>query len=172
MAWRYAVNTALDETGRKEVAALFNEGVTGKWMPFTPAERVHAVWADIVEATEAGRLGWAAKVATDHEPDRDVLICVYTKDHRDLRDVSRVLAELRAMGIDRRLSYKEDAATSALRYGGGAALYVAQPGSTGFSKRRDAYTRDDQHPLFGAPEEESERTPDEIFTRREPYGPF
>ncbi|MCK9871365.1 DUF1917 domain-containing protein [Nocardiopsis dassonvillei] len=170
--WRYAVNLALPEAERKEVTELVNAGVTGKWMPFTAPERVETVWADIVEATEAGRLGWKAKVATDNKPGKDRLICVYTKDWRDRRDVARVLVELRAMGIDQRLSYKEDAATLALRYGGGASLYVAQPGQDGFTQRRDAYTPDDQHQIFGSPQDQPQRTAEEIFERTEPYGPF
>ncbi|NKY96693.1 putative phosphothreonine lyase domain-containing protein [Nocardiopsis alborubida] len=170
--WRYAVNLAATETERKEVAELVNAGFTGKWMPFTAPERVNGVWAAIVEATEAGRLGWKAKVATENKPGKDRLICVYTRDWRDRRDVARVLGELRAMGIDQRLSYKEDAATHALLYGQGASLYVAGPGSEGFTQRRDACTTEDQHPIFGAPGEELERTPEEIFARAEPYGPF
>ncbi|MCK9874175.1 DUF1917 domain-containing protein [Nocardiopsis dassonvillei] len=170
--WRYAVNLTATEAERKEVTEKVNAGLTGKWMPFTAPERVEEVWAAVVEATEAGRLGWKAKVATDNKPGKDRLICVYTKDWRDTRDVARVLGELRAMGIDQRLSYKEDAATLALRYGGGAALYVAQPGRDGFTRRRDAYTSDDQHALFGSPEEQPQRTAEEIFARTEPYGPF
>jgi Bles03-like protein len=97
---------------------------------------------------------------------------IYTKDYRDQQDLARVLAKLRAMGISRRLSYKEDAATRALRYGSGAALYVSQPGTLDFSKRRDAYMLDDQHELFGTPHENLERTVEEVFARPEPYGPF
>lgn len=74
-------------------------------------------------------------------------------------------------GIDQRLSYKEDAATHALLYGQGASLYVAGPGSEGFNQRRDACTTEDQHAIFGAPGEEPERTPEEIFDRSEPYAP-
>lgn len=167
MTWRWALNTTLTDEEKKKVTDLVNADVVGKWMPFTAPERVHEVWAAIVEATEAGRLGIKAKVATDHQPGKDVLICVYSKDHRDRRDVARVLGELRAMGIHQRLSYKEDAATSALRYGGGAALYVSQPGSTGFSKRREAYTRDDSR--LGTP---VPQTAEEVFARPETYGPF
>lgn len=170
--WRYAVNLAATESERTEVTELANAGVTGKWMPFTPPEKVEAVWSGIVEATEAGRLGWAAKVATQDRAGKDRLICVYTKDCCDKQDVARVLAELRMMGIDQRLSYKEDAATLALHYGGGAALYVAKPGSTGFEQRREAYTIEDQHGIFGGPGDQPERTAEEIFARTEPYGPF
>ncbi|MFF5265427.1 putative phosphothreonine lyase domain-containing protein [Actinomadura viridis] len=171
--WRYALNTALSQAEMTEVTALFNAGFTGKWMPFPGPGEVKAVWAQIVEATEAGRLGWAAKVDNQSpRPGRNVLICVYTKDHRDIQDLTRVLGELRAMGIDQRLSYKEDAATSALRYGGGAALYVSQPGTTSFDQRRAPYGRDDQHALFGDPDEQEELTVERLFGRSEPYGPF
>lgn len=173
--WRYALNTRFSQTERCEVTALANAGFTGKWMPFTAVDQVREVWAQIVEATEAGTLGWKAKVATKHEPGKEVLICVYTKDYRDTDDLARVLAGLRELGISRRLSYKEDAATLALRYGTGAALYVSQPGSTTFTARRDAYTSDDQHPLFADPHEDTtraERTVEQVFTLPEPYGPF
>ncbi|WP_329521181.1 putative phosphothreonine lyase domain-containing protein [Spirillospora sp. NBC_01491] len=171
--WRYATNTALSQAEQGEVTALCNAGFTGKWMPFTSPDRVGPVWAQIVEATEAGRLGWAAKVDNQPpRPGRDLLICVYTKDHRDTQDLTRVLAELREMGIDQRLSYKEDAATMALRYGGGAALYVAQPGTTYFDRRRAPYGRDDQNALFGEPDEQEELTVEQMFRRKEPYGPF
>lgn len=55
--WRYAVNTALSEPEKKEVTGLANTGVTGKWMLFPAPEWVRGVWADIVAATEVGRLG-------------------------------------------------------------------------------------------------------------------
>ncbi|PSK96246.1 uncharacterized protein DUF1917 [Murinocardiopsis flavida] len=170
--WRYAINMALSEAEKKEVTGLANAGVTGKWMLFPDVEWVRGVWADVVAATEEGRLGYAAKVATDHKPGKGVLICVYTKDWRDQRDVARVLAELRAMGTGQRLSYKEDAATLALHYGKGASLYVSQAESMDFDQRRSGYTPGDQHALFGDPEEQEERTPEEVFSRDEPYGPF
>lgn len=118
-------------------------------MPFTAPERVNGAWASVVEATEADRLGGKAEVATDHTPGKDVLICVYTKKRRDRRDPARVLSELRVMGIAQRLSYGEDAATHALLHGKGASLYVAGPGSAGFTKRREACTAQDQHAISG-----------------------
>jgi hypothetical protein len=47
-----------------------------------------------------------------------------------------VLARLRELGFTWRLSYKEDNATLQLQYGRGAALYVSQADSLGFSQRR------------------------------------
>jgi hypothetical protein len=78
--WRHAINTALSHAEMTEVTALYNGGFTGKWMPFSAPREVMAIWAQIVEATEAGRLGWAAKVDNQPpRPGRNVLICVYTK---------------------------------------------------------------------------------------------
>lgn len=83
-----------------------------------------------------------------------------------------MLAELREMGIDQRLSYKEDAATRALGYGGSAALYVSQPGTTHFDQRRAPYSRDDQNALFGNPGDQVKLTVEELFRRKNPHGPF
>lgn len=149
--WPYTVNTALSEAEKEEVAALADAGVTGKWMPFTDPEWVRGVWADIVAATEAVRLGFKAKFATDHKPGKGVLICVYTTDWRDQRDVARVLGELRAMGISQRLSYKEDAATLALHYGQGASLYVSQARLGRLQQAPRGLHPADQHPIFGGP---------------------
>lgn len=60
----------------------------------------------------------------------------------------------------------------ALRYGGGAALYVSQPATAHFDRRRAPYGRDDQNSLFGDPDEQNELTVEQLFRRKEPYGPF
>ncbi|XVQ06969.1 putative phosphothreonine lyase domain-containing protein [Spirillospora sp. CA-255316] len=77
--WRHAINTALSHAEMTEVTALYNGGFTGKWMPFSAPGEVKAIWAQIVEPPEAGRLGWAAKVDISLPPGRNVLTCVYTK---------------------------------------------------------------------------------------------
>lgn len=57
----------------------------GKWLVFVPALQIDEVWANIKLATEEGRLGSSAKVATARpnpnatNPDTKV-ICVYTYD--------------------------------------------------------------------------------------------
>jgi Domain of unknown function (DUF1917) len=117
----------------------------GKWLLYLPNDQVDEGWATIATATTAGRLGVAAKVAdralAEHgsRRGREILhvCCVYTADCRDTADVARVLGVLRELGFSQRLSYKEDAATLAGVYGHGAALYVAQPGSLEFTRRRD-----------------------------------
>jgi Domain of unknown function (DUF1917) len=114
---------------------------TGKWLLHLPAATVDDRWPVIAGATLAGQLGVAAKVATALQtpPDGRYLVCVYTADCRDRSDVARVLAALRGppFGYGGRLSYKEDGATWAQVYGRGAALYVAQPGSLEFERRRE-----------------------------------
>jgi hypothetical protein len=93
----------------------------GKWLVFVSAEHVDAVWARIQQATEAGRLGIAAKVATarpnPNATSRDSrVICIYTYDCEDEADVMRVRGELRRLGIARKIPYKTDADTLAGKY--------------------------------------------------------
>lgn len=101
----------------------------GKWMLFIPPAEIRDTWARVASATRRGELGIQAKVATG-VTNRDVLICVYTRDCRDLRDVAGVLARLRAMGFTGRLNYKEDLATEAMIYAGDkrgpASLYTSR----------------------------------------------
>lgn len=83
----------------------------GKWLVFVPISQVDEVWAKIKLATEAGRLGSSAKVATARpnpnatNPDARV-ICVYTYDWTDEEDVRQVRKELRELGITSKIPYK------------------------------------------------------------------
>jgi len=114
-------------------------GGGGKWLVFVPESAVDSWWDTIKTAIEAGRLGDQAKVGTalrnPHAYKGARVICVYTEDWRDKADVGRVLGELRALGVDWRLSYKSDEDTLSGRYGQGAATYVSQPGSLDFEDR-------------------------------------
>jgi hypothetical protein len=110
---------------------------SGKWMLFPYTEDLDSTWATIRDATAAGTLGTAAKAATAREnplasTDTSKLICVYTRDHRDIEDVRRVLARLRDLGFTHRLSYKTDDDTISGKYGSGASLYTSQPNTTTF----------------------------------------
>jgi Domain of unknown function (DUF1917) len=73
----------------------------GKWMLFPMPDDVDRVWAIVAKGTLEGRLGSAAKVATadadDGKPER--LICVYTDDFTDVKDVKRVLKEMRKLNV-------------------------------------------------------------------------
>lgn len=70
----------------------------GKWMLFPPVEKVDRYWAAVVRATVERRLGTAAKVATKPEGDgkraSTQVICVYTPNVSDAKEVKRVLLEL------------------------------------------------------------------------------
>jgi Domain of unknown function (DUF1917). len=75
-------------------------GVTsGKWMLFPSARQVDATWKTVVTALDEGKLGDAAKVATDDGSGRARLICVYTRDFADKDDIKRVLKALVAVDL-------------------------------------------------------------------------
>lgn len=100
---------------------------SGKWLIF-PANDDHldALWLEIAAAVESGALGISAKASTAAQPSR--VICVYTYDADDVEDVRRVLQGLRAVGIEGRLSYKEDSMTRANMYGEGVCIYTSPAG--------------------------------------------
>jgi hypothetical protein len=93
----------------------------GKWLVFVPMSEIDDVWHKIKQATEEGRLGSSAKVSTmqpnsnSSNPNIKV-ICVYTYDWTDENDVRRVRAELRKLGIDKKIPYKADEDTFKGRY--------------------------------------------------------
>ena len=88
----------------------------GKWLIFVQLSLVDAVWEKIKRATEEGKLGSSAKVATARpnpnatNPNTKV-ICVYTYDWTDETDVKRVREELRQLGITSKTPYKADKET-------------------------------------------------------------
>lgn len=93
----------------------------GKWLLFVPVAEVDSAWAKIQVATEEGRLGSSAKVATSR-PNRNAknpnkrVICVYTYDWTDVEDVRRIREELRRLGFTTKIPYKADEDTYAGRY--------------------------------------------------------
>ena len=93
----------------------------GKWLIFVSAYNVDRIWMKIKKATEEGSLGGSSKVATAKInpgfPNSKVrVICVYTYDWRDEKDVKRVREELRRIGITRKISYKTDEDTNFVVY--------------------------------------------------------
>lgn len=61
---------------------------------------MNAVWAVIARGTANNELGIAAKVSPDDGDDRKSrVICVYTKDFTDTKDVSRVVHKLKELGV-------------------------------------------------------------------------
>ncbi|KAI7112785.1 hypothetical protein KC352_g35264, partial [Hortaea werneckii] len=90
----------------------------GKWMLFPSPDNLPRTWRLVAEATAAGKLGPTTKVAT-HDPSStkpERVICVYTFDFSDIKDVRRVLHELAELGLcgprdQRGIFYKADAWT-------------------------------------------------------------
>jgi hypothetical protein len=69
-------------------------------MIFCQANEVNDVWAVVARATANNELGIAAKVSPDDGDDRkDRVICIYTKDFTDMKDVSRVVHKLKQLGV-------------------------------------------------------------------------
>ena len=94
---------------------------SGKWLVFVSVEDVDGVWVKIREAVEKGSLGNQAKVATakpnpNAADDLRRVICVYTYDCEDIKDVRRIREELRCLGIVDRIPYKSDEDTVAGKY--------------------------------------------------------
>jgi len=90
--------------------ALDTNCFSGKWMIFPRHEDADRVWRAVCQGVDSGKLGPTAKIATKDPPDlmqqpttgfraydkqEDFrLICVYTKDFSDEKDVRRVLDSL------------------------------------------------------------------------------
>lgn len=93
----------------------------GKWLIFVPIKDIDEVWDKIKKATEEGKLGSSAKVATGR-PNPNVtnpetkVICVYTYDWTDEKDVKRIREELRKLGITNKIPYKADEDTLSGKY--------------------------------------------------------
>jgi len=93
----------------------------GKWLIFVPVSQVDGVWEKVKRATEEGRLGGKAKVATAkpnpnaRNPDIKV-ICVYTYDWTDEDDIRKVRHELHQLGITSKIPYKADEDTHLGKY--------------------------------------------------------
>jgi hypothetical protein len=101
----------------------YNKGTdrSGKWLVFVDAKNIDEVWAKVKKATEEGRLGDSAKVATakrnPNAGNSDAkVICVYTYDWADEKDVRRVREELRKLGVTNKIPYKADQDTLAGKY--------------------------------------------------------
>ena len=96
---------------------------SGKWLIFVSVEDIDEVWAKIKRATEEGKLGAEAKVSTPKPKPADIgykkdehIICVYTYDLTDEKDVKRIREELRKLGITNKIPYKADEDTGKGRY--------------------------------------------------------
>lgn len=94
--------------------------VTGKWCIFVRPAEVDGAWLKVKDALKHGQL-LCAKVSTalramGHDSH---VICVYTENWQDIRDVMRVRDVLRSLGFLDELGYKRDVDTERGIYGPG-----------------------------------------------------
>jgi hypothetical protein len=95
--------------------------LSGKWLIFVNRNKVDEIWAKIKLAVEEGKLGNIAKVSTAKPrptaANRDEhVICVYTYDWTNKRDVMKIREELRKLGIVWKIPYKSDEDTIMGKY--------------------------------------------------------
>lgn len=95
---------------------------SGKWILFVPYNKINDSWDVIRQSTLNGELGPASKVSTARRNDRQVdategVICVYTWDYADTKDLDRVLLRIRELGFTQPIKYKKDSATLEGVYG-------------------------------------------------------
>jgi len=97
---------------------------TGKWLIFLSREDFYSVWPIVKDQTELGLLGISAKITDPEVSLRSGLVCcIYTKDWKDYKDVSKVRNTLRELGFTKRLPYKTDEDTLRGNYGSGVSKY-------------------------------------------------
>ena len=92
------------------IAVQFNI-LSGKWLVFVSPDKVDNLWERIVESTLAGGLGDRAKISTRRpgaKSSDNHVIWVYNTDYRSVKEVLRVRAELRRLGVKESISYKPD----------------------------------------------------------------
>jgi hypothetical protein len=82
--------------------------LTGKWMLYPKNQ--DTLWPRLMKATHDGLLGTGVKAATPYGGGN--LICVYTKDFWNDRDILRILNGLRDIDIMLSTSYKTDNMTN------------------------------------------------------------
>jgi len=85
----------------------------GKWLLNIPIDEADRVWQKISYEVEQGNLGGFAKITTayphvDKKDDKHRLICVYTYDSRDTKDVNTIREKLRDMGFVENIQYQTD----------------------------------------------------------------
>lgn len=102
---------------------------SGKWLIFEKPTNIFAAWKQVQDGIKTERLGSSAKVSTRkgwRGRGTDYVICVYTYDWKDEKDVMRIREELRDMGFEKLLPYKADEDTLRGKY--------SNKGSKGISK--------------------------------------
>jgi hypothetical protein len=95
----------------------YSDSNTSQWLLFVTDKEAPGAWREICLAVSENRLGIGVKIATaPAEGQNTRVICVYTQDFRDQEDISRVVRELKSIGLvptetRKQLWYKCDAFT-------------------------------------------------------------
>jgi hypothetical protein len=95
---------------------------TGKWCVYTNRNSVDMLWERIKTVTESGNLGATdSKVSTKLQSDvysrrHSHVLCIYTKDWTDEKEVWEVEHRIRELGIIGSMVYKTDEDTLAYKY--------------------------------------------------------
>lgn len=143
--WVYASAHANIQHPRK-----YKQIKSGKWLIFSDIKDHDSVWQKVKRATQKGILGVGAKAATAvPNPtaicEDEKVICVYTYNWLDVKDVYRVEKALRKIGIEQTLYYKSDTDTLAGQYKVNGSKNISKY----VSKSTKSYKRFALHSLHG-----------------------
>jgi len=92
---------------------------SGKWiLYFNEDNLINSSWKKIKKNTEEGKLGVYSKVVTNApgRPYKNKIICVFTYDYQDIKDVMKIRERLRELGFTQKISYKKDKDTLLGKY--------------------------------------------------------
>ena len=119
-SWHYKKSPSYNDFASADAA--------GKWCIFVSSAEVDEEWSKIRDAIENDQL-MCAKVSTALRiMSRDGhVICVYTRDWADIRDLMRAREVLRSLGFVEELGYKRDIDTQSGKYGLGEWHLRAEP---------------------------------------------
>jgi hypothetical protein len=84
--------------------------LVGKWLIFADHESIDLLWGKVIHLLCVQLKKGSAKVSTRKEGERHV-ICVYTEDFTDLKEVKALRAGLRRIGVRWKIGFKTDAYT-------------------------------------------------------------
>lgn len=83
--------------------------LTGKWLIFESTENIDSVWFRIAKEVSEGSLGVSCKVSPNEGPQKAHLICVYTSNYQDKKEIMAVRDALRSRhGRKEVMTYKPD----------------------------------------------------------------
>ncbi len=92
----------------------------GKWLIFRSKEKIDNVWFLIRLGTALGFLGHKSKVSTlkpnPNSSSKSFVICVYTHDSNNKKDVMKIRKELNNLGIKEVIRYKTNKSTLEGKY--------------------------------------------------------